>query len=37
MTRFAFDLFKHGPARFISMEELFRHLPRVEHRYQQLK
>src|SRR5262247_3094058 len=33
MARFACDLFKHGPARFIPMEELCRPLPRVEHRH----
>ena len=37
MTRFAFDLFKHFPARFITMEELFCHLPFVEHRHQRLE
>src|SRR5215471_13513724 len=37
MTRFPFDLFKHFPARFITMKELFRHLPLVEHRHQWLE
>jgi hypothetical protein len=37
MSRFAFHLFKHFPARFITMEQLFRHLPLVEHRHQRLK
>ena len=37
MPRFAFDLFKHFPTGFITMEALFRHLPIVEHRHQRLK
>ncbi len=37
MTRFAFDIFKHFPACFITMEELFCHLPLVKHRHQRLK
>ena len=37
MTCFAFDFFEHFPACFITMEELFGHLPLVEYGHQRLK
>src|SRR2546425_798765 len=37
MPRFACDLFTYLPACFIAMEELFCHLPLVEHQHQRRK